>query len=63
LRFERVAFEIRGFFDSCLFVPTSFHKGLPIALLEAMSYSFPVLVSDIPENKEVELPDDRYSKC
>jgi glycosyltransferase involved in cell wall biosynthesis len=28
-------------------------EGLPISLLEAMSYSRPVLVSDIPENLEV----------
>jgi len=32
-------------------------------LLEAMSYGLPVLVSDIPANKEVELPADRYFKC
>jgi len=28
-----------------------------------MSYGLPVLVSDIPANKEVELPDERYFKC
>ena len=37
--------------------------GAWIALLEAMSYGLPVLVSDIPANKEVELPDERYFKC
>ena len=31
----------------------------PIVLLEAMSYGLPVLVSDIPANKEVELPPER----
>jgi len=33
---------------------------LPIALLEALSYGLPVLVSDIPQNREVHLPDFRY---
>jgi len=46
-----------------LFVLPSFHEGLPIALLEAMSFGLPVLVSDIPANKEVELPKDRFFKC
>ncbi len=33
-----------------LFVLPSFHEGLPIVLLEALSYRLPVLVSDIPAN-------------
>ncbi len=33
-----------------LFVLPSFHEGLPIVLLEALSYHLPVLVSDIPAN-------------
>jgi len=37
--------------------------GAWIALLEAMSYGLPVLVSDIPANKEVELPAERYFRC
>jgi glycosyltransferase involved in cell wall biosynthesis len=36
-----------------LFVLASSHEGLPIALLEAMSYGIPVLVSDIAANLEV----------
>ena len=46
-----------------MFVLPSYHEGLPIVLLEAMSYGLAVLVSDIPANKEVELPDERYFKC
>jgi glycosyltransferase involved in cell wall biosynthesis len=36
-----------------LFVLPSSHEGLPIVLLEALSYGIPVLVSDIPSNMEV----------
>ena len=43
----------------CYVLPSS-HEGLPIALLEAMSYHLPVIVSDIPANLEVELPEDCY---
>ncbi len=46
-----------------LFVLPSYHEGLPIALLEAMSYTLPVLVSDIPANKEVALSHERFYKC
>lgn len=48
------------FSQASLFVMSSYHEGLPIALLEALSYSLPVVVSDIAPNKEVQLDDDCY---
>lgn len=48
------------FSNTSLFVLPSYHEGLPIALLEAMSYNINILVSDIPANKEVQLHDDDY---
>ena len=47
---------------SRLFVLPSSHEGLPISLLEAMSYNLPVIVSDIPANLEVGLPARNYFK-
>lgn len=43
----------------CYSLPSS-HEGLPIALLEAMSYGLPVIVSNIPANLEVGLPQECY---
>ena len=43
-----------------LFVLPSYYEGLPIVLLEAMSYGLLCLVSDIPANRCVSLPDKNY---
>jgi len=43
-----------------LFVLPSYYEGLPIVLLEAMSYGISCIVSDIPANREVGLADFRY---
>ena len=41
------------FINALLFILPSYLEGLPIVLLEAMSYRLPCLVSDIPPHKEV----------
>lgn len=43
----------------CYCLPSS-HEGLPIALLEAMSYKLPVITTAIPANLEVGLEPDCY---
>ncbi|MCR5314810.1 MAG: glycosyltransferase, partial [Bacteroidaceae bacterium] len=45
----------------CYSLPSS-HEGLPIALLEAMSYRLPVITSAIPANLEVGLDVSCYHK-
>ena len=45
-----------------LFVLPSSHEGLPITLLEAMSYNIDTLVSDIPANLAVRLSKEHYFK-
>lgn len=40
----------------------SYHEGLPIALLEALSYNLNVIASDIPANTEVPLPRECFFK-
>lgn len=49
--------------NCCCYCLPSSHEGLPIALLEAMSYGVKVVVSDIPANLEVGLPKDDYFHC
>lgn len=43
-----------------LFALPSEHEGLPIALLEALSYGLPAIASDIEANLEVGLPKEDY---
>ncbi len=47
-----------------LFVLPSYYEGLPIVLLEAMSYGLSCIASDIPANKDVGLlAEDRFFKA
>lgn len=56
--------KLASLLSNCaLYVLPSSHEGLPIALLEAMSYGAPVLVSDIPANMEIGLPAECYFPC
>jgi len=46
-----------------LFVLPSYHEGLPIAMLEALSYCLQVVVSDIPANCQVDLDAQHFFQC
>jgi len=48
------------FSNACLFVIPSSHEGLPIVLLEALSYGLDIVASDIPANLEEPLPRDCF---
>ena len=43
-----------------LFILPSYHEGMPIVVLEAMSYNLPILLSDIPANKEVAISEETF---
>jgi len=43
-----------------VFALPSSHEGQPIAVLEAASYGLPLILSDIPEHRELGVPDARY---
>ncbi len=55
--------EIQSIFSNAkLFVLPSKHEGLPIALLEALSYGIEVLASDIEANLQINLDKNNFFK-
>ena len=49
--------------NAALFVLPSLHEGLPICALEAASAGCPLLLSDIPGNRDLGLPNRHYFRC
>ena len=45
---------------AALFVLPSYHEGLPIVLLEAMSYGLDCIASGIPANRNIPFGEDRF---
>jgi len=58
--FQQGRFLQELYANAGVFVLPSSHEGLPIVLLEALSYGLLVLASDIPANLEVCLPKEQY---
>ena len=56
--------QLRGLYQNAgIFVLPSYYEGLPIVLLEAMSFGLSCLASDIPANRELGLADEHYFKA
>jgi glycosyltransferase involved in cell wall biosynthesis len=58
--FQRGAALAQFYTHAGAFILPSSHEGLPIALLEALSYGLPVAASNIPANLEVGLSQSSY---
>jgi len=58
----RVARDALGklYREAGVFVLPSYHEGLPISALEAAACGVPMLLSDIPANRDVGLPERNY---
>ncbi|MBU0580746.1 MAG: glycosyltransferase family 4 protein, partial [Candidatus Margulisbacteria bacterium] len=50
------------FSNAGLFVLPSYYEEFSIAVLEALSYGLPILLSDIPQNKEIVFEKNKYFK-
>ena len=50
------------YLNAGLFVLPSYYEGLPITLLEALSFGLSCIVSDIPAHRELNLEEKRYFK-